>query len=69
MRKIAYADDSLDGDDDLVGGRPELPDEPYIWELHTPSTPEWEDAAAPPAEALPAKGPSEEGPAKAPSAP
>ena len=70
MRENTFADDSLDrDDDDLVSKRTELPDEPYIWELRTPSTPEWEDTSPPPPKALPAEDPSEEGTAEVPSAP
>ena len=59
MCENTLADDSPDGDGDLVSKPAEPPDEPFIWELRTPPTPESEDANAPPAEALPAEGPSE----------
>ena len=59
MCENIIADDSPDGDVDLVVKPAEPLDEPFIWELQAPSTPESEEANAPPAEALPAEGPSE----------
>ena len=62
MREIAVADDSRNGDDDLMGRRTELPDEPYIWEFHVTANPEWEDESAPQPETGGERRPSKEDP-------